>query len=136
MISKFLRLSEMKLMLFRETFGVCRFELSQTLPQWALENKETLLSITYTNEELSIVCPLSSIPESIEYEKPWNAIKMIGPLDFGLTGILSSLIVPLAENGISIFAISTYDTDYILIKEKDKIGKRYNGLVFNNVVKI
>jgi hypothetical protein len=123
-------------MLFRETFGVCRFELSQTLPQWALENKETLLSITYTNEELSIVCPLSSIPESIEYEKPWNAIKMIGPLDFGLTGILSSLIVPLAENGISIFAISTYDTDYILIKEKDKIGKRYNGLVFNNVVKI
>ncbi len=109
----------MKLMLLKETFGVCRLELSQTLPHWALENKQTLVSITYTDEELSIVCPLSSIPESIKCEKPWNAIKMIGPLDFGLTGILSSLTVPLAENGISIFAISTYDTDYILIKEKD-----------------
>jgi hypothetical protein len=123
MISKFLRLSEMKLMLFKETFGVCRFELSQTLPHWALENKETLLSITYTDEELSIVCPLSSIPEIIECEKPWNSIKIINPLDFGLTGILSSLSVPLAENGISIFAISTYDTDCILIKEIDKNRK-------------
>jgi hypothetical protein len=109
----------MKLKLLKETFGVCRLSPSQTLPHWALENKQTLLSITYTDEELSVVCPLSSIPESIQCEQPWNAIKIIGPLDFGLTGILSSLTVPLAENSISIFAISSYDTDYILIKEKD-----------------
>jgi len=108
-------------MLLKETFGVCRLDPNQTLPHWALENKQTLLSITYSDEELSIVCPLSSIPESIQCEKAWNAIKIIGPLDCGLTGILSSLTVPLAENGISIFAISTYDTDYILIKEKDII---------------
>ncbi len=60
----------MKLMLFKETFGICRLKTSQTLPHWALENKDTLVSITYTDEELSIVCPLSSIPESIKCEKP------------------------------------------------------------------
>ncbi len=69
-----MRLSEIKLTLFKETFGVCRLDSSRTLPHWELENQQTLLSITYTDEELSIVCPLSSIPESIECEKPWNAI--------------------------------------------------------------
>jgi len=107
----------MKLTVLKETLGVCRLSADEAIPLWALENKTTFLSITYTEDELSIVCPLTSIGEDVKCEKAWKAIKIIGPLEFGLTGILSSLTVPLAESGISIFAISTFDTDYILVKE-------------------
>jgi len=109
----------MKLTVLKQVLGVCRLNSDQTIPSWAQQSKQSFVSITYTEDELSIVCPLELIPDGMQCEKPWKAIKIIGPLDFGLTGILSSLTVPLAQNGISIFAISTFDTDYILIKEND-----------------
>lgn len=68
------------------------------------------------------MCPEIAVPSQLQAEEGWKAFKFAGPLDFGLTGILACLSAPLAEAKISIFAISTYDTDYILVK-KDKVDQ-------------
>ena len=96
--------------------AVCRLGPSDDIPAWGLKHKG-FFSITRTAEELSIVCLQENVPLSVKAEKGWRFLKVEGPLDFGLTGILSSLAQPLAAAKISIFAISTYDTDYVLLKE-------------------
>lgn len=107
----------MNLSLLSETMSVLKLNPSETIPKWALENKN-FVSITYTDEELSIVCETELVLnlENIEASNQWRCIKVEGPLDFSLTGILSSLTSPLADAKISIFAISTFNTDYLLIK--------------------
>src|SRR6266496_1540070 len=106
----------MRLTLLPDTFAVCRLSPEQDVPQWAWRNRETLLSVTYPADELSIVCPQSLLPSGVQYEGSWKAIRIQGPLDFSLTGILVALATPLAAAHIPIFALSTFDTDYILIK--------------------
>lgn len=106
----------MNLSLLAGAFAVCRLAPEAEVPAWAWHDR-SLLSITYTREELSIVCPAHAVPAGVQSEQPWSALKVEGPLDFSLTGILSALAAPLAEAGISIFALSTYDTDYLLVKE-------------------
>ncbi len=103
--------------LLKEKVGVCRLDKKTPLPKW-VEASE-FFSITKTMDELSIVCSENSIPIDIKCEKDWRVLKVHGPLDFSLIGILSSISTILAKKGISIFAISTYDTDYILVKDKD-----------------
>jgi hypothetical protein len=103
--------------LLKEEYGVCRLDKTELIPEWS-KNSE-FYSITRTQEELSIVCSLACIPEDIKCEKAWRILKIQGPLDFSLIGILASISTVLADNKISIFAISTYDTDYILIKNKE-----------------
>jgi len=98
-------------------FGICRLEKDSEIPSWA--HGSNFFSIARTPEELSVVCQESSIPTDIRAEKNWSCLKIEGPLDFGLTGILSGLSRVLAECRISIFVVSTYDTDYILVREKD-----------------
>jgi hypothetical protein len=73
-------------------------------------------SLTRTSAELSVVCEEHLTPEGAQVETGWSAIVVAGPLDFALTGILASIAGPLADARISIFALSTYDTDYVLIK--------------------
>lgn len=113
----------MKLALLPGEYGVCRLSPDQDLPQWVWRQK-AFLSITYTSDELSIVCPLPSVPAGVPCEKIWKVIKVQGPLDFSLIGILAALTAPLAAGGISIFAVSTFDTDYLLVKEGDVIRAR------------
>ncbi len=108
----------MNLTLLSETFAVCRLAPEQDVPAWVWRNRATLLSVTYTADELSIVCPQSLPPSGVQYEGSWKAIRIQGPLDFSLTGILVALAAPLAAAHIPIFALSTFDTDYILIKEE------------------
>ncbi len=102
-------------------FGILRLENDSEVPEWIYESN--FFSITRTPEELSIVCQESSIPlnipEDVRAERGWSCLKVEGPLDFGLTGILAGISRILAEIGISIFAVSTYDTDYILVREID-----------------
>jgi hypothetical protein len=98
-----------------DTFALCRLNNNAQIPEWALAGK--FFSITRTLDELSIVCPQDHVPEEIQCEKGWRCLKVEGRLDLSLTGILASLAVPLAQAGISIFAVSTYETDYILVKE-------------------
>ncbi len=108
----------MRLTLLPETFTICRLSPEQDVPQWVWQNRATLLSITYTADELSIVCPQALPPSGVQYEGSWKAIRIQGPLDFSLTGILVALAAPLAAAHIPIFALSTFDTDYILIQEQ------------------
>lgn len=103
--------------LLKEKYGVCRLGKTQLIPEWA-QNSD-FFSITRTSDELSIVCIEESIPDNVKCEKDWRILKVQGPLDFSLIGILASISTVLAQKGISIFAISTYDTDYILVKNKD-----------------
>jgi hypothetical protein len=84
-------------------------------------------SIIQTPEELSVVCQEISIPADIRTERNWSCLKVEGPLDFGLTGILAGLNKILTDCNISIFVISTYDTDYILVREKD-LGSAFKAL--------
>ncbi len=103
-----------KLLLGPETLSICRFERKAPVPEWALAGK--FFSITRTDEELSIVCAQEQVPSGIQKQDGWKALRVEGRLDFSLTGVLSSLTEPLARRGISVFAISTYDTDYLLVK--------------------
>jgi hypothetical protein len=103
--------------LIKEKYGVCRLDKIELIPEWA--KNSDFFSITKTCDELSIVCSQDSIPEEIKCERDWRILKIEGPLDFSLIGILASISTILAQKGISIFAISTYDTDYILVKNKD-----------------
>lgn len=107
----------LKLSILGEEYGICRLEPDSNLPGWAVGGD--FVSLTRTREELSIVCPCSSIPQGVRSEAGWRALKVEGPLDFSLTGILSSISTVLANAGISIFAVSTFDTDYILVKGSD-----------------
>jgi len=102
--------------LLKEKYGVCRLNKNKLIPEWA-QNSD-FFSITKTCDELSIVCSQDDIPNDIQCEKDWKILKIEGPLDFSLIGILASISTILAQKGISIFAISTYDTDYILVKNK------------------
>lgn len=107
----------MQLAILDLALSVCRLQAQQNVPAWAWGRRE-FMSITYTREELSIVCATDAVPPDVRAEHGWRALQVAGPLDFSLTGILAGLATPLAGAGISIFAISTYDTDYLLLKEK------------------
>ena len=109
-----------KLLLWSETFSICRLERNAPIPEWALAGGFS--SITRTAEELSVVCPQNRVPPGIQKQDGWKALQVEGPLDFSLTGVLASLTEPLAKEGISVFAVSTYDTDYLLVKEKQIEG--------------
>lgn len=128
----------MKLKILDSTFSVVKVPPAETIPLWALNSN--VFSITRTDEELSIVCPSECLPinEQIkEVENDWKCIKVEGILDFSLTGILSSLANPLAENRISIFAISTFNTDYLLVKshsiDKARVVLENEGHFFSNM---
>jgi hypothetical protein len=80
-----------------------------------------LYSVTWTAEEISVVCTTDQAPEGAELEGPFAALRVAGALDFSITGVLSGLTTALAAGGVSVFAISTYDTDYLLVPE-DRLG--------------
>jgi hypothetical protein len=96
-----------------DSFAVCRLPPDAPVPQCAAAE---FTSITRTAEELSIVCPIDQAPTGANCESPWSCFKLEGPFPFSLTGVLASILGPLAEGGIPIFAVSTFDTDYILVK--------------------
>lgn len=107
----------MILKLLKETYGVCRLSTNEEIPSWAL--KGDFFSVTKTEDELSIVCLQDNIQDEVRCEKDWRVLKVEGPLDFSLVGILANISKVMADVKVSIFAISTYDTDYILLKDKD-----------------
>jgi hypothetical protein len=107
----------MKLSLLPGRYGICRLDPAAPLPAWALAGP--FWSVTRTADELSVVCDETGIPDGVRHAPGWRCLKVEGPLDFGLTGVLASLAVPLAEAGVSVFVVSTYDTDYLLVKEED-----------------
>lgn len=108
----------LNLTLLPGTFMICRLDPEASVPEWA--HSGGFVSITRTSEELSIVCLEANIAEGVEADRGWRSFKVEGPLDLSLTGVLASLVHPLAEARINIFAMSTFDTDYLMVKE-DKV---------------
>ena len=106
---------KLTLTILPDQFAVCRLSPDDDIPIWS--RNEEFYSITRSRDELSIVCLSKDVPENIRAECVWRALKIRGPLDFSLTGILAAIINPLSEAKIPIFAISTYDTDYVFVRE-------------------
>ncbi len=104
------------LSILNEELAVCRLAADAPIPVWAAGR---FFNITRTHEELSIVCVQDQAPKDVQAERGWRAFKVAGPLDFSWTGILAGLAQTLAQAEISLFAISTYDTDYILVRAHD-----------------
>lgn len=98
------------------SYAIVRLAPDAPVPAWAIAGGFT--SITRTNDELSVVCPIQSIPPEVHSSHRWICLKLEGPFPFSQTGVLLSFIEPLSANNIPIFAISTYDTDYVFIPEE------------------
>lgn len=105
----------MRLTLLPGEFGIARLGPGEAVPEWATRGGFT--SITRTADELSVVCAVQGIPARVLAARGWRCIRVLGRMDFSLTGVLESLARPLAAARVSIFAVSTYDTDYLLVQE-------------------
>lgn len=105
--------------LLNDTFAVCRLEPNAPVPAWA-DGEASFLSITRNADELSIVCPDDWPPNDVQRESGWHVLKMEGPFDLALVGILAPVATALAGARVNIFVVSTFDTDYILVKD-DKL---------------
>lgn len=104
------------LTLLADTFAVCRLDGDAIVPDWAWTGE--VACVTRTREELSIVCRADLVPEEVRRESGWRCLKVKGPLDFSLTGVFARIAQPLADAGISLFAVMTYDTDYVMVKQE------------------
>ena len=111
-------LSGLRLRLTDWRLAVLKFSPDATPPAWVFHNSVQFYSITRTPHELSIVCAEDDLPPSVEtnVERGWAAFELEGPIPFTTTGVISGLTTPLAAAGIPVFVLSTYDTDYVLVK--------------------
>lgn len=110
--------------MLRETFSICRYPNESPVP---VRPEGALFAFVRTSMESTLVIEERLAPAGVTTEPGWSALEVEGPLDFALTGVLASLALPLADAGISIFAISTYGTDYVLVKH-DKLGVAIDAL--------
>lgn len=107
----------LNLLVLPGTFAVCRLGADASVPAWATAGP--IFSVTRTADELSIVCEQPLVPEGVRSERDWHCFRVAGEMPFTMVGVLASLVGPLADEGISVFAVSTFDTDYVLVKEAD-----------------
>jgi uncharacterized protein len=104
------------LRLLPEKLAVCRLDAGDESP---LRARSGLFSVTRTADELSVVCPEEDAPAGAEVSRGWRALEVQGPLDHTATGILASIATPLADAGVPLFPLATFDTDYVLVREPD-----------------
>lgn len=97
--------------------AVCRLPADASVPAWA--TADAFFSVTRTSGELSIICGEELVPDGVQAEKGWAAFQLEGPFAFSLTGVLESFLQPLAAAQIPVFAVSSFDTDYVLIKHEN-----------------
>ncbi|MDE3202113.1 MAG: ACT domain-containing protein [Acidobacteriota bacterium] len=109
---------ELTLRLLDGNLAVARLDGDAALPAWLDMNAKPLACVMRTGDELSIVCTEELVPEGVRAEKGWRAFRIVGQIDFALTGVLASVLHPLAEAKVGIFALSTFDTDYILVRSE------------------
>lgn len=104
----------MTLTLYQEDYAICQLSSDSKVPAWAFEGR--FYSISKTDDELSVVCGAAFVPNAIKAEKGWRTFKLHGPFAFDEVGVIASLTVPLAQANLGVFVVSTFDTDYLLIK--------------------
>jgi hypothetical protein len=108
---------QLRLVFLQGSFAVCRLEPEAPVPSWAADGP--FVSVTRTAAELSVVCPEMAVPEGVRCERGWRCLRVAGTLDLSLVGVLASLLVPLSGAGVAVFALSTFDTDYLLVRQAD-----------------
>jgi len=102
--------------------AVCRLAPDAAHPAWA--DAPTFSCITRTAEELSIICPSEQVPPTIQSERGWRGLKLCGPFPFTAVGIMAAVTGPLAQAGISVLVVGTFDTDYVLVKSERREAVR------------
>ena len=103
---------DLELELLDGTFAVCRLPVDAPV----LPPAGRFRSVTRTPDEVSVVCEEEHAPEGAVTEPGWRCMRLVGPLELSLTGIAAALTVPVAAAGVAVFLISTYETDYLLVK--------------------
>ncbi len=101
--------------MLEERLSICRLDAGAGVPGWAVGG--TFFSVTRTADELSVVCPEEDVAEDVLQERGWCALELEGPFELSMVGVLSSVAVPLAGVRASIFAVSAFDTDYVVVRE-------------------
>lgn len=107
----------MHLVVLEKTYAIASLAPGATVPEWASD--DVFSSVTTTGDELSVVVPQDRVPSGVIADREWRCLKLEGPLDLDATGVLAAILVPLADAGIPVFPVATYQTDYIFLKEKD-----------------
>lgn len=97
-------------------WAICRLPPGDAPPPWASE-PAALVSVTRTAHELSIVAPSGHVPDDVLAERDFRVIEVVGPVPFSVIGLMAAMTRPLAEAGVSVFTLATYDTDYVLVRE-------------------
>ena len=106
---------QLRISILPERLAVSRLAADAAVPEWI---RGTFTSVTRTKDELSVICDDDAVPEEVQSERGWRALRVEGPIPFEVTGVAAALIAPLAEARISVFLMATYDTDYLLLKEE------------------
>ena len=109
--------SSLTFTLLPATLAVCRLESGAPVPAWALTGP--FVSITRTADEMSVICPEPAVPAGVVCAAGWRCLKLEGPFDFSVTGLVASFSALLAGAGISLMVVCTYDTDYLLVRGED-----------------
>ncbi|HET7424614.1 MAG TPA: ACT domain-containing protein [Gemmatimonadales bacterium] len=104
--------------LLPDTLAICRLEADAPVPGW-VNDSGGFVTVSRTTEELSITALQRAVPPEVRCERDYQAFRVRGPLPLDLIGILAAIANPLADAGLGIFAISTFDTDYVLVKSRD-----------------
>ena len=107
----------MKLRTLPDSYAVVRLQPGAELPEWV--DKGPFRSVTRTEHEVSVVCRDHDVPEGESVDRGWTVLEAMGPLDFSLSGVVASLVAPLAEAEVPIFVISTFESDYVLVRSAD-----------------
>ena len=107
----------MQLRTLPDSYAVVRLHPGAELPEWV--DKGPFRSVTRTEHEVSVVCRDHDVPEGESVDRGWTLLEVMGPLDFSLSGVVASLVTPLAEADVPIFVISTFESDYVLVRSAD-----------------
>jgi hypothetical protein len=97
-----------------EPLSICRLPADAPIPPWA--TGQAFFTVSRTSDELSIVCASALVPANVLTHAGWRALKLVGPFDLLLVGVLLGVAAPLAAAGVTVFPIATYDTDYLLVR--------------------
>lgn len=106
-----------KFRILADEYAICRLDAAAAVPSWA--DGEGFVSISRTDEELSMVCLSSRLPSGVRHDAPWRVLKALGPFAFDEVGIAAAFTAPLAAAGVPLFVVSTFDTDFLLLRGRD-----------------